>query len=190
MKRTVSTLFEKTAHARLKKLRKSDPQKNLVERFRLICDARPDLAERRLGYVPMIIEHGWAIVAIPEEGFAFTIGLKYRFDQNELLVAAPSLKPQELKQLLNMVALYVSLGNRIGPNEPVDLTDFDVSLTFKPYSHKVFEKYATGYLASFEQFFDDRQHETGDTLPVLWTELRAKPKPKPTKTATKKRAKR
>jgi hypothetical protein len=41
-----------------------------------VVKGNPGFAERRLGYVPEIVEHGWAVVALPEEGFAYTLGLK------------------------------------------------------------------------------------------------------------------
>ncbi|MBI2395795.1 MAG: DUF4262 domain-containing protein [Deltaproteobacteria bacterium] len=185
-KKDMHALYVGDDRERLAALRQKDPDANLAERWEKIVDARPDLAERRLAYVPLIAEHGWAVIAIPEEGFAYTVGLKYRFDQPELLVAAPGLSPQELKGILNAIATYVALGNRIGPGEPVDLADFGVSLTFAPYSHDVFEnKYATGYLATFERFFEDVEHETGDTLPVLWTELAVVKRPRKAKKAAR-----
>ncbi len=157
---------------RLAALRTKDPDKNLAARWKLVQARQPGLAERRLGYVPVVIEHRWAVIAIPEEGFAYTIGLRYRFGQPELLIAAPHLELEEQKRILNAIGMYVSLGNRIEAGEPVDLEDFGLSITFKPYSHEVFEKkYATGYLATFERFFEDIEHTTGDTLPVLWAEI-------------------
>lgn len=191
-KQQMDEIFVGKDRDKLAALRKKDAQKNLVERWKKVVKARPDLAERRLGYVPQIIESGWAVISIPEEGFAFTIGLNYRFGQPELLVAIPGLSPQEFAQLLNQLGAYVAMGNRIGPGEPVELRDFGVELVFAPYSHEVFQRYATGYLAAFDRYFDDRYHETGDTLPVLWTELvpkrRATKKKATKKTATKKRA--
>lgn len=193
-KKDMHPLFVGDDRERLAALRVSDPDASLAERWEKLVEARPDLAERRLSYVPLIAEHGWAVIAIPEESFAYTIGLKYRFDQPELLIAAPGVSPEELKRMLNAIAAYVALGNRVGPGEPVELADFGASLTFLPYSHEVFEnQYATGYLASFERFFEDVEHETGDTLPVLWTELapvkRARRPAAKKKAATKKAAK-
>lgn len=182
----MSDLFAGRDRARLAKLRSTNPKQNLLARWEKIVAARPDLAERRLAYVPLIAEHGWAVIAMPEQGFAYTIGLKYHFDQPELLIAAPSLGPADIKRLLNAIGTYVSIGNRIAAGEPVDLTDFGVSLVFEPYSQAVFNQYATGYLASFERFFEDVEHETGDTLPVLWTELIAAAPPKTKKAAAKK----
>src|SRR5580698_4311921 len=89
----VSEIFPEEERDHLSSLRRADPVENLVTRWRLLGEARPDLAQRRLGYVPLILEHGWAVIAIPEEGFAYTIGLQYRFGQPELLVAAPALAP-------------------------------------------------------------------------------------------------
>lgn len=181
-KQQMDEIFVGKDRDKLAALRKKDAQKNLVERWKKVVKARPDLAERRLGYVPQIIESGWAVISIPDEGFAFTIGLNYRFGQPELLVAIPGLSPQDFAQVLNQLGAYVALGNRIGPGEPVELRDFGVELVFKPYSDEVFQRYATGYLATFDRYFDDRYHETGDTLPVLWTEL------VPKKRAAKKKA--
>jgi hypothetical protein len=164
-------LFPNVAWDALRALRKKDANKNLVERWKIVVRHRPDLAERRLGYVPMIAEHGWAVIAIGGESFAYTIGLEYRFDHPELLVAAPDLDAAEFKVLLNTIATYVSLGNRIAAGEPVDLQEAGVTLVFRTYSHAVFEKYPTGYLATFEHVFEDREHTTGGTLPVLWAEL-------------------
>jgi hypothetical protein len=171
--RKVSEIFPVEERAYLEELRRTDPAMSLATRWERIVEARPDVADRRLAYVPLISEHGWAVIAIPEEGFAYTIGLKYNFDQPELLVVGPALAPEDLRDLLNAIGRYVSLGNKIGPGEPVDLEDFGVSLVFQPYSEEVFQRYATGYLASFERFFEDRDHTSGDTLPVLWTELAA-----------------
>jgi len=192
-KRLVSPVFPEDVRETLAELRSVDPARNLAERWALLAELRPDIVERRLGFVPMVAEHGWAVIALPNDGFAYTIGLKYNFDHPELLIVAPNLSPQDIRQLLNAVGLYVSLGNRILPGEPVDLTDFGVSLTFAAYSNDVFERYATGYLASFERFFADVDHASGDTLPVLWAELvllrtRAKAKKAAPKKAAPKKA--
>ena len=186
-KQIVSEIFPTEERTKLAALRRDDPKESLVSRWKTIREARPDIAERRLGYVPLVIEHSWAVIALPEEGFAYTIGLNYHFQQPEILIAAPSLEIQDLKRLLNVIGQYVASragaddpGPVIYAGEPVDLTDFDISLTFQPYSEIVFQKYATGYLASFERFFEDREHESGDTLPVLWAELVSrKPAKKP-----------
>jgi hypothetical protein len=167
----MNELFQGRDRARLLALRQKDPGKSLAERWKKILAGRPDLARRRLGYVPLIMAHRWAVIAIPEEGFAYTIGLRYHFGQPEILLAAQGLAPEELKQILNAIGQYVALGNRIGPREPVDLEDFGISLVFRTYSQQVFERYATGYLATFEAYFEDHEHLTGDTLPVLWAEL-------------------
>ena len=190
-KRKMDELFASEDRARLMALRTDDPQQNLLERWKKVVKGNPGVAERRLGYVPEIAEHGWAVVALPEEGFAYTIGLKYRFDQPELLVAAPGLSPKDFARVLNLLGAYVAAGNRIGPNEPVDLTDYGTTLVFDTYSNDIFHRYATGLLSTFERYFEDRYHETGDTLPVLWTELaRKKPAPKKStkRAATKKAA--
>lgn len=191
-KQIVSEIFPTEERTKLTALRRDDPKKSLVSRWKTIRQARPDIAERRLGYVPLVIEHSWAVIALPEEGFAYTIGLNYHFQQPEILIAAPSLEIQDLKRLLNVIGQYVASragaddpGPVIYAGEPVDLTDFDISLTFQPYSEIVFQKYATGYLASFERFFEDREHESGDTLPVLWAELVSR---KPAKKAVVKKA--
>ena len=99
--------------------------------------------------------------------------MKYNFDHPELLIAAPDLSPQDFRRISNAIGLYVSLGNRIRSGEPVDLADLGVSLTFAAYSNAVFERYAT-----------DVDHESGDTLPVLWAELTTRSK----KSASKKSA--
>src|SRR5262245_17816590 len=130
-KKSMSPIFVGEERKELQALRKRDPKQNLRVRWKKVEEAIPEIAERRLGYVPMIIKHGWAVIALPNEGFAYTIGLKYQYNQPELLVVAPDLSMGELQRLLNMIGLYVSIGNRIGPNEPVDLTDFGVSLIFQ-----------------------------------------------------------
>lgn len=181
-KRLMDEVFVGEDRERLAALRTEDPQKNLTERWKKVAEERPSIAERRLAYVPEIVSQGWAVVAIPDEDFAYTIGLKYRYDQPELLIAAKGLKPKDLGRLLNVIGGYVAMGNRIGPDEPVELTDFELTLVFQPYSQEVFERFATGYLSTFERYFEDRFHEVGDTLPVLWAELvrkkKAKKKPK------------
>jgi hypothetical protein len=184
----VSEIFAEDEREHLASLRHADPVENLVTRWRLLEEARPDLAHRRLGYVPLVLEHGWAVIAIPEEGFAYTIGLQYRFGQPELLVAAPSLDPDGLRTLLNALGRHVAQGERIAAGETVVLDDLGVSLLFHGYSEAVFQRYATGYLASFERFFEDREHSSGDTLPVLWSELdlSAGSEPRRTKAAAKK----
>ena len=176
----MSPLFTGKDRTRFAALRERDPQKNLIERWKKIQELRPDLAEVRLGYLPLVIENQWAVIGIPEEGFAYTIGLGYRFNQPELLIAAPHLGVEELKQMLNQLGKYVQLKALlaedgkpvIGAGEPVEMKDFGTSLKFSAYSEASFNRFPTGYLSSFEMFFEDREHSTGGTLPVLWTTLK------------------
>ena len=172
-KRAVSAVFDELDHTLLLALRRTDPQASLVRRWDKARITSPRLCATRLGFVPLIMQNGWAVIWI-EEGFAFTVGLNYHFNQVEFLVVAPHLSSGALQEILNTLGKYVALScddRRIAAGERVELAELGVSLTFNPYSEQVFQKYPTGYLATFESVFEDRQHENGDTLPVIWAEL-------------------
>ena len=126
----MSEIFTGADRAALSALRHSDPQANLIQRWKKILAANPDLVERRLAYVPQVIEHGWVVIFLPDQGFAYTIGLQYRFGQPELLIASPRRSGAELKRLLNAIGNYVRVRSMAGDpapiiraGEPVDIAD-------------------------------------------------------------------
>ncbi len=185
MESTVSPIFGKDAK-KLQALRQKDPEKNLVERWKRLITARPDF-EASYGFVPMVLETGWAVVAVPEDDVAYTVGLQYRFGQKDLLISAPHLSLEAQKRLLNELGRNVLLGARIEAGDVVTM-EGGPTLTFKKYEDVTFSKYPCGYLARFEQFFEDRAHVAGGTLPVLWAELKASRKKRAPGSAKKKRA--
>jgi len=168
MKTTVSPLFG-TEGKQLVALRKLDPERNLTERWTRLVAARPDF-EVSYGFVPMIIDVGWAVVSVPADGVAYTVGLKYGFGQKDLLIVAPHLTPYDQKLLLNGLAHRVIEGERFTAGAKVTLEDGS-TITFQKYEDATFSEHPCGYLARFEQFFEDRAHLAGGTLPVLWAEL-------------------
>jgi hypothetical protein len=92
------------------------------------------------------------------------------------------------KRLLNEFAAAVAGGARFEPGQTLVRPEGEFS--FSEYRDETFERYPCGYLARFEQFFEDRAHVSGGTLPVLWAELvrparASAPRklPKPTKVA-------
>ena len=183
----MDAIFAGKDRARLAALRAKDPQQSLLERWQRVVSAKPDVAAERLSFVPEIAQHGWAVVAIPDEGFAYTVGLKYRFDQPELLFAAPGLSAEQYASILNVIGAYVAAGNRIDADVPVELAELEITLVFRRYSHAVFGRYPTGFLSTFERYFEDRYHEKGDSLPVIWTELRRRAEGDPPTAAAKKK---
>lgn len=167
MRVTVSPLFGAAGDA-LHALRVSNPEKNLSERWRLMVGARPDFAIA-YGFVSKIIEGKWAVVAVPDDAVAYTVGLHYRFGHKELLISAPHLPLKVQKRLLNEFAAAVAEGARFEPGQTVIRPEGE--FTFSAYGDETFERYPCGYLARFEQLFEDRAHVSGGTLPVLWAEL-------------------
>ncbi|MFT3709317.1 MAG: DUF4262 domain-containing protein [Archangium sp.] len=153
-----------------------NPQKSLEVRWNAMIAARPDF-ESSYGFVPMVIDTGWAVVAVPEDDVSYTVGLHYRFGQKELLISAPHLGLHEQKAFLNELAKRVIQGARFDAGDKLELEG--QQLTFKTYEDSTFSKYPCGYLARFEQFFEDRAHVAGGTLPVLWAVL------KPSRAASK-----
>ena len=191
--RSPSRAFTEADAKKLMALRERNLDENLAKRWEILQLRQPNFTARRLGYVPFIMEYGWAVVGIPDQGLSYTVGLHYRYGQKELLLAAPHLDAQKQKRLLNGLAKKVAAGARFKAGDSIDVEGQKLAL--HAYDEPSFERFPSGYFASFEMAFEDREHRTGGTLPVLWMELAGKkataaaaPK-KATKTAPKKVAK-
>ena len=157
---------------RLAALRKTDPEANLRARWRIVRTKQPKYAATRLAYVPNILRYGWAVVDVPEQGFAYTLGVHYRYGHPDFLVVAARLDAPGRKRLLDALAKDVSLGHTIACGEPVHLEESGLAVTFKRYTTKAYKEYPAGLMASFERFFEDLDHIEPESLPLVWGSAR------------------
>ena len=167
-KRGVSDMFGDEGR-RFAALLKKDPARSLEKRWAWLRKNNPGRAASTFGFVPMIIEHGHAVISVPEDRVIFTIGLQYRFGHPELLISSPSLVDQqtELKGTLNELAARIADGEKIAPGRAVPIRDR--KRMFHRMADEDFDRFPCGYLARFEEVFADRLHTRGGTLPILWT---------------------
>ncbi len=152
---------------RLAALRKTDPEANLRARWRIVRTKQPKYAARRLAYLPTILRYGWAVLDDPERGFAYTLGLHYRYGHPDLLVVAPRLDAEGRKRLLDALARDVSTGHRIERGTPILVEEFGLSITFKRYTTKAYKEFPAEFMASFERFFEDLDHIEAESLPLV-----------------------
>lgn len=90
-----------------KKLYKKDRFENLCERYEYFVTIEPELFQRKLGFVPMMIEHVWTVIPIRGENFAFSAGFYYEYQQPEIMVISDELGTKEYQLLINEICCYV-----------------------------------------------------------------------------------
>ncbi len=156
---------------RLLKLRATDPIASLRARLEILAGRLPEsrFAED-FGYLRHVLARGWAVMAIPDDSVIYTLGLHYHFGQPELLIGDQPLadSPElvlELTHVLNEIGARVAGGLRLGPGDTVDVGGR--TFEFHAFGDDDFDRYPCGYLATFEEMFEDRFHERGGTLPIL-----------------------
>lgn len=74
--------------ARLKQLRRDDPDLNLAERYQYFVTKDPILTEKQFGFVRRIVKHGFTVIGIRQLGLAYTVGLWYSHAFPELMLVA------------------------------------------------------------------------------------------------------
>jgi hypothetical protein len=157
--------------ARFLALRAADPGANLRARLDVLRGRlSPERFAEDFGYAHHLLSPGWAIMAFPEDGVIYTLGLNYHFGQPELLIGSQPLREQpaltaELTTLLNEVGQRVAKGLRLMVGDFVEAAGKRLAL--RAYGDAEFERSPCGYLATFEEMFEDRFHESARTLPVL-----------------------
>jgi hypothetical protein len=173
-------------------LLKSDRRQSLPERWKRLSEKRPDLAATDFAYMPNVVEGQWAVIAVPEDGVIYTIGLVYHFDHPELLIHAPKLLKNEalipgFKAVLNQLGARVRDGERIAGGQRV--TVGGIEFDFSEHGDEDFNEAPCGYLGGFGELFLDVFSETGSPLPVLWSTSRTATEAAPPKQKAKTKAK-
>lgn len=199
--REVSKLWGDDAE-RFGALLQSDRKQSLEERWKHLVEKRPDLATTDFGFMPKLLEHQWAVMAVPSDGVIYTIGLSYHFGHPELLFHSPSLLRDEefvpgFQAVLNQLGTRVRNGERLFAGQRVSVGGMEFD--FHAYRDEDFSVAPCGYLGGFTELFQDTVHNEGGTMPVLWATARkatplakpvkSKPKPKPKKKVVKAKAK-
>ena len=152
-------------------LRKKDPTANLRERLEAIAKrSNKEQFEVDFGYASGLLARGWSVIAVPEDRVIYTLGLHYHFGQPEVLLGEQPLDEQpglvaELTALLNELGDHFAAGLRLGAGDAVEIGG--LRLTLRAFGDDDFDRMPCGYLATFEEMFEDRFHEAGSTLPVL-----------------------
>ncbi|MBK8212728.1 MAG: hypothetical protein IPK71_03185 [Myxococcales bacterium] len=152
-------------------LRKKDPAASLRERLEAIAErSNSDQFQVDFGYASGLLARGWAVIAVPEDRVIYTLGLHYHFGQPEVMLGDQPLDEQpgrvaELTALLNELGDHVASGLRLGAGDAVEIGGLRLAL--HAFGDDDFDRMPCGYLATFEEMFEDRFHEVGSTLPVL-----------------------
>ncbi len=144
-----------------RQLLREDPARNLAERFEALRRAQPALTDHLLGFVPTVLERGFAVLAFQDEPMLYTVGLSYASDLPELMLITAGQEREEMDRMLNALARTQSESGTALPAYD-DLSPLFVdagyrleSLKFEPYSPSVQRLFPSGALTGFHQVFSD-----------------------------------
>ena len=155
------------------RLLREDPARNLAERYQALQRAQPELTEQLLGFVPGLIEHGWAVLTFFGEPMLYTVGLSYASDLPELMLVTAGQEVRDAHRMLNALARVQAESGRPLPAYDDLSGSFKeagyplVSLKFEPYSPSVERLFPCGKLYGFHQFFSDSDLNARESLPML-----------------------
>src|SRR5581483_12269175 len=95
-----------------------DKKVNLEKRWEFFISENPEWTERKLGFTPLIIKNGWAVIYIPKEDkeepeFAYTIGLFYNYNHPELMMIGAHLSAKEYQAVLNAFGTLIKKGDKV-----------------------------------------------------------------------------
>ncbi|HZU95876.1 MAG TPA: DUF4262 domain-containing protein [Planctomycetota bacterium] len=111
----------------LQRERDTDRAGNLERRMDHFVDQRPDLAMRKLGFVPNIMKNGFTCVGVPGEGessdLAFSVGFFYSYGHPELMLVGASVVA--MQKVIEAIGQEIKRGGEqvVGPRDKKKLTE-------------------------------------------------------------------